>query len=53
MRYNDIAVVLVIETLILPEYIVFCPNNHPSVKTHTQIYLWNVIGTHNRYPVIA
>ena len=53
MRYHDTAVVLVIEPQIRPEDIMYCPSNHPSVRIHIQIYLSNVIGTPNRYPVIA
>jgi hypothetical protein len=53
MRYHDTAVVLVIEPQIIPEDTMYCPNSLPSVRIHIQIYLSNVIGTHNRYPVTA
>jgi hypothetical protein len=53
MRHHDTAVDLVIGPQILPEDIMYCPNNLPSARIHIPIYPWNVIGTHNRHPVIA
>jgi hypothetical protein len=53
MRYHDTAMARARGPQILPEDIVYCPNNHPSVRIHIQIDLWNVIGTHNRHRVIA